>query len=66
LGEHAGEDNVDGQQVQYLSGDRKPLYVLYADAQELQDHQQRLQAIDKASESGCVWMQMEQPAQQSS
>ena len=40
-----------------LPTNRPPLRVVRATAEELQAHQQRLEAIDKASEGRCVWLQ---------
>ncbi|MBK1650167.1 DNA polymerase III subunit epsilon [Rhabdochromatium marinum] len=43
--------------VRALAKDRPPLPVIRATEAELQAHQQRLAAIDKASQGRCVWLQ---------
>ena len=43
--------------IRRLPAERPPLRVVRASAEELQAHQQRLAAIDKASEGRCVWLQ---------
>lgn len=43
--------------VRRLPADRPPLRVVRATDAELQAHQRRLAAIDKASEGHCVWLQ---------
>lgn len=42
-------------QVARAQGARLPLRVWLADAEELQIHQQYLEALDKASRGNCVW-----------
>jgi DNA polymerase-3 subunit epsilon len=42
--------------IRRLPADRPPLRVVRATEAELQAHQQRLAAIDKASEGHCVWL----------
>ena len=39
-----------------LSDDREPARVVRANAEELQAHENYLQALDKASEGACVWL----------
>jgi DNA polymerase III subunit epsilon len=41
--------------VKYLSADRLPLAVIRCNDLELQEHQQRLDAIQKASGGQCLW-----------
>ncbi len=43
------------EQVIRLQGKREPLRVIRASAEELQEHQQYLQNLDKASDGQCVW-----------
>ncbi len=53
-------DNMDGtpqQDIVRLSADRPRLKVIRCTDQELQDHQQRLAKIAKASGGQCVWEQ---------
>ena len=45
------------QYFRRLPANRPPLRVVRANDEELQAHQQRLAAIDKASEGRCVWLQ---------
>lgn len=47
----AGEQTL----VRKLSAKRSPLKVIRATAEELQAHEQRLDAIDKVSQEGCLW-----------
>lgn len=43
------------QEIRKLDGDRPALKVIRADERELSAHQERLEAIDKASGGACVW-----------
>ncbi|SJM94816.1 DNA polymerase III epsilon subunit [Crenothrix polyspora] len=56
LDEPRAEDNTSSQQhtVKHLAADRPPLTVIRCGEQELQEHQQRLEAIQKAS-GQCLW-----------
>jgi len=47
---------ADRHPIRRLPANRPPLRVVRATAEELQAHQQRLAAIDKASEGRCVWL----------
>ena len=40
-----------------LTAERQPLLIVSANAEELNAHQDYLQALDKASDGGCVWLQ---------
>ena len=42
-----------------ISRDRNPLRVIYASAEELEAHQNKLKAIDKASGGNCLWLKQE-------
>ena len=53
----SGEAVVQG--IRRIAADRPPLTVIKANEQELAEHQQRLQAINDASDGGCVWLQTE-------
>jgi len=53
----SGEAVVQG--IRRITADRPPLTVVKANEQELAEHQQRLQAINDASDGGCVWLQTE-------
>ncbi|MCP3662356.1 MAG: DNA polymerase III subunit epsilon [Gammaproteobacteria bacterium] len=46
----------NGQAIRRLASDRPPLKVVAADDTALNAHQERLEAIDKASGGGCVWL----------
>lgn len=54
-----GEDSQGGTELGNtftpLMGDRQPLPVVRANADELAAHQNYLQALDTASDGGCVW-----------
>jgi DNA polymerase-3 subunit epsilon len=58
---HDGEQEV--QTIQRLSADRPPLKVVRATDDELATHQQRLEAINKASNEQCVWMKLDSDAE---
>jgi DNA polymerase-3 subunit epsilon len=55
----AGDDHtaeaVQGEGIRRLPADRPALAVLHASAEELQQHEQRLAAIRKASGGACLW-----------
>ena len=55
-----GDQDVDNasqvQNIRRVSADRPPLKVIRASEQELAAHQQRLQAINDASDGECVWL----------
>ncbi|PLY12189.1 MAG: DNA polymerase III subunit epsilon [Sedimenticola sp.] len=53
------ESNADG--IQRLPVDRPRLKVVRVSPEELALHEQRLQAIEKASDGHCVWRKTEQP-----
>lgn len=53
---------VGGTAVRRLAAERPRLTIIRADDQELQLHQQRLQDIEQASESGCLWLKLEPSA----
>jgi len=59
LGESADDEAAGLQNVRYLSSNRAPLPVIHANAEELQAHQQRLLAIAKASDTGCLWLEQD-------
>jgi len=44
--------------VRRLANERSPLRVVRATAAEIEAHQQRLAAIDKASDGQCVWLRL--------
>ncbi len=57
-----GQENAEQKQVsdrRPLSADRPPIKVIRPDELEQKAHQERLQAIDKASGGGCIWMRPE-------
>ncbi|MBC6906901.1 DNA polymerase III subunit epsilon [Saccharophagus sp. K07] len=45
-----------------ISSDRRPLRIIYASAEELEAHQNKLKAIDKASGGSCIWLKQEAQA----
>jgi DNA polymerase-3 subunit epsilon len=48
-----------GSEVRRLDGNRQPLKVVAASAEEAAAHEARLAAIDKASGGNCVWKKLE-------
>lgn len=52
------QGGVDLKKIQRLSTNRAKLKIIRCNEQELMDHQQRLQAIEKASGGACLWSQM--------
>jgi len=59
-----GAGKAQAGQVRRLSSRRARLAVIRASEGELTAHQERLQAIDKASGGGCVWLAREKSAGQ--
>ena len=53
--EHAGFNNVQTQVIKRISSDRPKLKVIKCSDQELKEHQQKLDVIDKASDGNCRW-----------
>lgn len=45
-----------------ISRDRGPLRIIYASAEELEAHQNKLKTIDKASGGACIWLKQEAQA----
>ncbi|PCJ17768.1 MAG: DNA polymerase III subunit epsilon [Gammaproteobacteria bacterium] len=62
----AGEDESSGKAAsvnrKLVSNERGQLRVIRAEPQELEEHRQALQGIDKASGSNCLWLAGEEPA----
>ena len=56
LGDQDASGAAVAQSIRRVSADRPPLTVIKADEQEIKAHQQRLQAINDASDGGCVWL----------
>lgn len=56
LGGDGEEGGQGGSHIRRLPADRTPLPVVRASAEELDKHQARLEAIDKASDGNCVWL----------
>jgi len=52
-----GGDDSSGGEIKRLDSNRRPLPVLRAGADELQQHQEKLESIDKASSGKCLWLQ---------
>src|SRR5690554_778131 len=52
-----GGDDSSGGEIKRLDSNRRPLPVLRAGADELQQHQEKLESIDKASGGKCLWLQ---------
>ncbi len=56
-GANAGGGPEVANEIRRLSAQRQPLPVLRANEVELSAHQERLEAIDKASDGNCRWLQ---------
>ncbi len=52
--DHEQQESNPAQQVKLLAADRQPLKIIPANDEELNSHQQRLEAIEKAGVE-CVW-----------
>ena len=63
LGENSNEGEQEDQEIQRLSTDRPPLKVVRATEEELQAHQQRLDAIKKESATKCLWLELDTETQ---
>lgn len=51
-------DNADNiSAIRRLSADRSKLHIQYANTEELESHEKRLQTIQKASDGKCIWLQ---------
>lgn len=50
---------IPGEPLRRVDTDRPAITVIRASAEELALHHARLQAIDKASEGSCIWLQSE-------
>ncbi|MDH5257061.1 MAG: DNA polymerase III subunit epsilon [Gammaproteobacteria bacterium] len=48
-------DNISA--IRRLSADRSKLHIQYANTEELESHEKRLQTIQKASDGKCIWLQ---------
>lgn len=61
LGQEEGQGNGEqrSEGLRRLAANRPPLPVLRADATELQRHEAKLQALDKAAGGACLWRQAE-------
>lgn len=58
LGGNSGVPGVQQtEEIRRVEGQRKKLKIVVANKEELDAHQERLEAIDKASDGGCVWRQ---------
>ncbi len=49
---------VAAGEIRRLAADRPPLVVHYASAEELAAHEERLEALDKASGGNCLWRKL--------
>ena len=56
LAGQSSEDGAGAAAVRRVAAERPRLKVVHADAGELAAHEQRLQAIDRAAEGGCLWL----------
>jgi DNA polymerase III subunit epsilon len=52
----SGNSNSQTQGIKRLSPDRRPLKIIRANEQELVQHQQKLEAIEKISGGNCLWL----------
>ena len=57
LHEDSDADGTGQETIQRLPSSRKKLKVVLASAEEIAAHELRLNAIDKASGSSCIWRQ---------
>lgn len=57
--EEQGGDRDRSESIRRLAPGRAPLPVIRADAAELERHEKRLQALDKAAGGACLWRQLE-------
>lgn len=55
-GEHSADNNEQGVSIKRLDANREKLLVQYASDDEVKAHQDRLEAINKASDGSCVWL----------
>ena len=53
------EQTNNATTVQRIKKDRPPLRVIRADADELRRHNEKLDSLEQASDSGCLWKKME-------
>ena len=53
------EQTNNATTVQRIKKDRPPLRVIRADADELRRHNEKLDSLEQASDSGCLWKQLE-------
>jgi len=63
LGEAGQEGEAETQTIQRISTDRPRLKIIRASAEELADHQKRLEAINQSSDGQCVWLKLESEGQ---
>ena len=56
-----GDEGVGGvtREVKKIKRSRTPLKVIKATAEELERHNDKLDQLDEASETGCIWKQLE-------
>lgn len=54
------QPHQDGPKTSQVSGQRPPLNVVRAGADELAAHRERLEAIEAASSGGCLWLRLEE------
>ncbi len=55
-GQSSGNDQATSEQIIRLSSDRKPLKVIQASADELEQHERRLDIVEKEG-GACLWRQ---------
>jgi len=55
-GEQTNDNNEQATSIKRLDAGREKLVVQYASEEELKTHQDRLEAINKASGGACVWL----------
>lgn len=62
LGGEEEEGGITGASIKRLPSDRPQLKVVRATAEEIQEHEERLQVIEKSSGGNCVWLKNALPA----
>lgn len=63
LREEGSEDAASRARVRELDPNRPPLQIVAATAEELAEHEKRLQEIAKSSGDGCLWLDLENRSQ---
>ena len=59
LKQEQGPQQKSRSRKRKIDPDRKPLRIIHANADELQQHQARLEEIDERASEGCLWLSLE-------